>query len=183
MLGSALLLASLSGLAAATNLGGQGYVDLSVYGGIPSGLGAGILYGLPNDPAYSPQTAPSRNVWGSYFTGAGVNAVRAGGAQIPFPGYAVYVTKGDISGYRERFASTLRNYQDTMALNPNAIFVLLPHDLWGADGVTASTSVYPCDNGDCTTYRNFLNLLIGDLKSNGMTKNLHIDIWNEPDGS
>lgn len=150
---------------AQVNFGGKGYVDLGVYGGTPDGKGAGILYGMPNDPAYSPQTAPARSTWGSLFQGAGVSWVRAGGAQIPFGGYAADIANGGTTGYDNRFASARRNYQDMRALNPNAKFVLLPHDIWGADSVTTSTKVYPCDNNNCDQYGKFLDKLIADLKN------------------
>ncbi|SPO29088.1 uncharacterized protein UTRI_06037 [Ustilago trichophora] len=158
----------------AISLGGQGYVDLSVYGGVPAHLGAGILYGLPDGPAFSPDSAPT--LPSTLFPGAGINFERAGGAQIPFAGY----NGGNITGYKERFQSTLQNYQYATARG--AKFVLLPHDLWGADAATASTNVYPCDNNDCSQYGVFLEMLISDLKSNNMLPGLHIDLWNEPDG-
>ncbi|KAM3414306.1 hypothetical protein BST61_g10959 [Cercospora zeina] len=183
-LSSSLLAALLSVPATAqSNLGGQGYVDLAVYGGVPDRKAAGILYGLPNNPAYSPQSAPSRSIWGPFYQGAGISWVRAGGAQIPFPGYAGDVKSGNTTGFDNRFASALQNYQDTRALDPNTRFVLLPHDLWGADSVEASTTIFPCDNGDCAEWGRFLDKLIASLKENDMTTNLYIDIWNEPDGA
>lgn len=160
--------------AEAVNFGGQGYVDLSIYGGIPAHLGAGILYGIPDGPAFSPDPAPTLPA--NLFPDAGIKFGRGGGAQIPFQGY----NGGNLTGYRERFQSALEDYQYAAARG--AKFVLLPHDIWGADGTT-STSVYPCDNGDCTQYGVFLDMLISDLKLNNMTPGLHIDIWNEPDGS
>ena len=164
---------------AQSNLGGKGYVDLAVYGGTPDSKGAGILYGLPDGPGYSPSSAPPRTAWGSLFQNAGVSWVRAGGAQIPFPGYANDVQTGTTAGYDARFASFKQNYQDARALNPNTRIVLLPHDIWGADSTTSSTTIYPCDNGDCSQWGKFLDKLIADLKSNNLLQGLHIDIWNE----
>lgn len=149
----------------AQGLGGQGYVDLSIYGGIPDRKAAGIIYGLPNDPAYSPEQAPARSVWGPLYTGAGISWNRFGGAQIPFTGYAADVTNGNTTGYDGRFASTLRNYRDMRALDRSSKYVLLPHDIWGADSFNPATTIYPCDNGDCTQWGNFLTKLINDLKS------------------
>jgi hypothetical protein len=169
------LVLGLVGLAQGISLGGKGYVDLSVYGSSPAHLGAGILYGLPDDPAFSPDKAPV--LPSNLFPGAGINFERAGGAQTPYSGY----NGGNVTGYRYRFQSTLQNYQYASARG--AQFVLLPHDLWGADAATASTNTYPCDNGDCTAWGTFLDMLISDLKSNDMLNGLHIDIWNEPDGS
>lgn len=152
-------------VASQSNLGGQGYVDLSVYGGIPDAKAAGILYGIPNDPAYSPEQAPGTATWGKYFQEAGISWLRAGGAQIPFPGYAYDVVNGGTTGYDERFASFKQDYEETIALNPDTQYVLLPHDIWGADATQASNTIFPCDNGDCTQYGEFLDKLIGDLKS------------------
>ncbi|PPJ52836.1 hypothetical protein CBER1_11545 [Cercospora berteroae] len=183
MLTSSILAALLSVPASAqSNLGGQGYVDLAVYGGVPDRKGAGILYGLPNNPAYSPQSAPARSIWGPLYQGAGISWLRAGGAQIPFGGYAADVKSGNTTGFDNRFASALQNYRDARALDSNTRYVLLPHDIWGADSFEASTTIYPCDNGDCTEWGRFLDKLIARLKQNGMTTNLYIDIWNEPDG-
>ncbi|KAI5358664.1 putative glycoside hydrolase superfamily, glycoside hydrolase, family 5 [Septoria linicola] len=168
---------------AQSNLGGQGYVDLAVSGDVPDRKGAGILYGLPNNPAYSPQAAPSRSIWGGFYADAGISWLRAGGAQIPFPGYAADVSNRNTSGYDARFASTLSNYRDMRALDTNSRFVLLPHDIWGADSFESTTNIYPCDNGDCSEWGRFLDKLIASLKSNNMLTNLYIDIWNEPDGN
>ena len=55
-------------------------------------------------------------------------------------------------------------------------FVLLNHDLWGADG--ASISRYPGDNGSWTDYDNYLNRLFNDVRTAGIT--VQWDIWNEP---
>jgi hypothetical protein len=154
----------LSSANAQSSLGGKGYVDLAVYGGTPDGKGAGILYGLPNGPAYSPNQAPDRSTWGPLYTGAGIIWNRFGGAQTPFTGYAADVKNGNTTGYDGRFASTLQNYKDMQALDPKSKYVLLPHDIWGADSFDAATTIYPCDNGDCAEYGRFLTKLIGDLK-------------------
>ncbi|EPQ28692.1 uncharacterized protein PFL1_03995 [Pseudozyma flocculosa PF-1] len=156
-----------------SSLGGQGYVDLSVKGAAPKHLGAGILYGVPNDAAYTPDKAPV--LPSDLFNGAGINVVRAGGAQIKaYPGFV-----SSLEGYKGRFNSTLQNYRYARA--HGAQFVLLPHDLWGADSFNAAAKVYPCDNGNCDLYGKFLDQLISDLKSNDMLFGMHIDIWNEPD--
>ena len=154
----------LSSANAQSSLGGKGYVDLAVYGGTPDGKGAGILYGLPNGPAYSPNEAPDRSTWGPLYTGAGITWNRFGGAQTPFTGYAADVKNGNTTGYDGRFASTLQNYRDMQALDPKSKYVLLPHDIWGADSFNAAITIYPCDNGDCAEYGRFLTKLIGDLK-------------------
>ena len=73
----------------------------------------------------------------------------------------------------------MSNYQTTRKYG--GTFILLPHDLWGADGAQSSNAAYPGDNGDWASYDEFLTQLISDLEANDMTENLVIDIWNEPD--
>lgn len=80
---------------------------------------------------------------------------------------------------RSRFASALVNYKTTIA--HGGTFILLIHDLWGADGTQGSSAAYPGDNGDWSSWDSFLTQLNSDLNANGMTNKLVIDIWNEPD--
>jgi hypothetical protein len=72
---------------------------------------------------------------------------RAGGAQLNSGGYAT-----SVADYQTRWASTLAQYKRTAALG--GVFILLPHDLWGADGTTSQS--FPGDNGDWTTFDNCL---------------------------
>lgn len=55
------------------------------------------------------------------------------------------------------------------------------HDLWGADGGQGSSAPYPGDNGNWASWDQYLNQVISDMNANGMTTNVIIDIWNEPD--
>ncbi|MBO4275780.1 RICIN domain-containing protein, partial [Microbispora triticiradicis] len=55
-------------------------------------------------------------------------------------------------------------------------FVLLVHDLWGADGYAISR--FPGDNGNWTDYDNFLTRVINDVRATGAP--VQWDIWNEP---
>ena len=124
-----------------------GYIDLSVSGGVPDGSkspslahshllsvcplifillcfalpteASGIIYGVPNGPAFTPDPAPA--VPWDLFKGAGINYFRAGGAQIPAAGYS----SGNITAYRERLKSTKENYDGVLA-NGVRKFVLLP---------------------------------------------------------
>lgn len=86
-----------------------------------------------------------------------------------------------MSGYTERFQSALSNYRTTRKYGGE--FILLPHDLWGADGGEGSTSPFPGDNGNWTEMEAFWSQVISDLKANNMLDSLIIDLWNEPDGS
>lgn len=56
---------------------------------------------------------------------------------------------------------------------------LLIADIWGADG--SAKIAMPGDNGDWTSYDNFLTALINAINSNSMTAGLDLEIWNEPD--
>lgn len=56
--------------------------------------------------------------------------------------------------FRTRFASTLANYKTTIA--HGGTFILLIHDLWGADGTQGSSAPYPGDNGDWSSWDNYL---------------------------
>lgn len=42
---------------------------------------------------------------------------------------------------------------------------------------------YPGDDGDWTSYDEFLTHFITDMKAQHALEALSIDIWNEPDGS
>ncbi|KAH1315105.1 hypothetical protein KXV58_007839 [Aspergillus fumigatus] len=135
--------------------------------GKPQHLASGILYGLPDTPNQIPT---------KFYTDMGFNYNRAGGAQVPAPG------RGWIWGldeYKTRFASALSNYKTSR--QHGAKFIFLIHDLWGADGTQNSSAPYPGDNGDWTSWDNYLTHLLGDIKANRMTDGLIIDIWNEPD--
>lgn len=56
-------------------------------------------------------------------------------------------------------------------------------DVFKADGTQGSDGIWPCDNGDCTEWDNFLRQVVTDLKANNMIEGLEIDLWNEADSS
>jgi hypothetical protein len=137
-------------------------VDFSTANGTPLHRASGTIYGFTEDGSL-PQD--------HFYTDIGWHFERAGGAQLDNPG-------GWAAGkYDRRWASTLAQYKRTVALGGS--FVILNHDLWGADGTTSPS--FPGDNGNWTSYDAFLNRLISDVQANGMTPQW--DIWNEPDGS
>jgi hypothetical protein len=138
-------------------------VDFSTAGGAPGYRASGIIYGMtPNGSL--PQD--------HFFKDIKWHFMRAGGAQLNSGGYAT-----SLADYQTRWNSTLAQYKRTVALG--GTFVLLPHDLWGADGTT--TQGWPGDNGDWTQFDNFVTQLINDVRANNMT--VQWDLWNEPDGS
>ncbi|CAN8097450.1 unnamed protein product [Discula destructiva] len=133
--------------------------------GTPKHLASGTLYGLPDTVSQIPS---------KFFTDIGWNYERAGGAQSTGKGWIAGLT-----AYKQRFASVLANYQTTQA--QGGTFILLIHDLWGADGTQSSSAAYPGDNGVWTSWDSYLTQLFSDLDANSMTTSLVVDIWNEPD--
>ena len=155
---------------AACQAQGTATVDLSKEIGKPQALGSGFIYGWPDNGTHADNSIPDDLVTAIKF-----NSNRGGGAQIPSLGWAM----GGYEGYLGRFNSTLSNYLTTRKYD--ADFILLPHDLWGADGGQGSESPYPGDNGNWTEMELFWNQLVSDLKKNYMLEGLVIDVWNEPD--
>ncbi|MFJ3309563.1 RICIN domain-containing protein [Streptomyces sp. NPDC086549] len=138
-------------------------VDFATAGGAPTYHASGMIYGMTPDGSL-PQD--------HFFTDIKWHFMRAGGAQLNTGGYAT-----SLADYQTRWNSTLAQYKRTAALG--GTFVLLPHDLWGADGTTNQS--FPGDNGDWTQFDAFVTRLIGDVKANNMT--VEWDLWNEPDGA
>ncbi|MFI8932212.1 RICIN domain-containing protein [Streptomyces sp. NPDC053474] len=138
-------------------------VDFSAAGGAPTHRASGTLYGMTEDGSL-PQDHFYKDIKWKF--------LRAGGAQLDSPG-------GWVAGkYDRRWKSTLAQYKRTKALG--GTFVILPHDLWGADGTTKPT--FPGDNGDWSRFDAFYDRLLADAKAAGMT-DIQWDIWNEPDYS
>ncbi|MCW6010158.1 RICIN domain-containing protein [Micromonospora sp. CPCC 205371] len=134
-------------------------VNFSVAGGNPTYRASGWIYGMTEN-ASGPADHFYRDIKFRY--------MRAGGAQLGQPG-------GWVAGtYQRRWNSTLAQARRTIALGGQ--FVLLPHDLWGADGYPISR--FPGDNGNWTDYDAFLTRLISDVRAAGIT--VQWDIWNEP---
>ena len=124
----------------------------------PTHRASGWIYGMTENGAAPPD---------HFFTDVAYQAMRAGGAQLPGGGWVG-------GGYDRRWNATRAQMLRTRALGGK--FVLLPHDLWGADG--AAISRFPGDNGDWTDYDNFLTRVINDVKATGVP--VQWDIWNEP---
>jgi hypothetical protein len=131
-------------------------VNFSVAGGSPTYRGSGWIYGMTEDAS-----APADH----FYRDVKFRAMRAGGAQLDSPG-------GWVSGrYDRRWNATRAQLLRTRSLGGQ--FVLLVHDLWGADGFPISR--FPGDNGDWTDYDNFLTRLINDVRAP-----VQWDLWNEP---
>jgi hypothetical protein len=144
-------------------------IDFAMQLGTPTYRASGFIYGLSEDGAQPPQSLQSD---------IKTQFLRTGGAQLGCPnsGWA----NGGYDGYIRRWNSIAAYYQRARAIG--ATFILLPHDLWGAD-VVCPVPVWPGDNGDWTNFDNFIDQIISDMQANGMTgPDVHWDIWNEPDG-
>ncbi|KAJ5945958.1 hypothetical protein N7454_002797 [Penicillium verhagenii] len=126
-------------------------VNLALSKGSPIHWAAGFIYGIPDTADFIPD---------HWYTDMGFNYGRAGGAQLDAP------DRGWIWGlteYKGRLKSTLSNYNTCRKYG--ADFILLPHDIWGTDHANSST-VWPGDDGDWTSYDLFLKTLMADLKAN-----------------
>ncbi|WP_416968703.1 RICIN domain-containing protein [Streptomyces sp. 4F14] len=136
-------------------------VDFATAGGAPAYRASGTLYGM---------TENGRLPQDHFYTDVKWKFMRAGGAQLDSPG-------GWVAGkYDRRWNATLAQYRRTKSLG--GTFVILPHDLWGADGTTAPR--FPGDGGNWSDFDAFYTRLLNDVKAAGAT-DIQWDIWNEPD--
>ena len=133
-------------------------VDFSQANGTPTYRASGWIYGMTENGTNPPD---------SFYRDVKFQAMRAGGAQLPGGGWVG-------GGYDRRWNATSAQAKRTAALGGK--FVLLNHDLWGADG--AAIARFPGDNGDWSDYDRFLDRVFADVRAAGIT--VEWDIWNEP---
>lgn len=140
-------------------------VDFKEVLGAPTYRASGFIYGLSEDGRLPEQRLQ---------TDIKTQFIRAGGAQLGCP------NGGFVNGqYTQRWNTVKAYYLRTKAIG--AKFILLPHDLWGADAV-CEVPRWPGDDGDWTEFDRFLSQVIKDAKASGMTgPDVQWDIWNEPD--
>ena len=140
-------------------------IDFATQLGRPTYRASGFIYGLSEDG-----TQPKQKLQDDIK----VQFIRAGGAQLGCP------EGGFVNGqYARRWNSVKGYYARTKAIG--ARFILLLHDLWGADAVCNIPS-WPGDDDDWTEFTQFMGQVIEDAKANGMTgPDVQWDIWNEPD--
>ena len=120
-------------------------VNFSASAGTPTYRASGWIYGMTEDASGPPD---------HFFTDVKFRYMRAGGAQLDSPG-------GWVSGrYDRRWTATRAQLLRTRALGGD--FVLLVHDLWGADGYPISR--FPGDNGNWTDYDAFLARVVSDVR-------------------
>ncbi|KAH7122116.1 glycoside hydrolase superfamily [Dactylonectria estremocensis] len=147
---------------------GTATVFLDEPSGKPEKLASGFIYGLPDNVDGTANT----DIPQKYFKDMGFNYCRAGGAQAPAKGWA-------LNQYEGRWKSALSNYRTTR--RHGGKFILLIHDLWGADGTQGAGFPYPGDKGSWKKWNQFLDQVFEDIRENNMIPGLEIDIWNEPD--
>jgi glycosyl hydrolase family 39 (putative alpha-L-iduronidase) len=140
-------------------------VDFAAQLGHPTYRASGFIYGISEDGT-RPEQELQKDIK--------VQFIRAGGAQLGCP------EGGFVNGrYTRRWNSVKSYYARTKAIG--AKFILLPHDLWGADAV-CNVPRWPGDGGDWAEFTQFMGQVIDDAKANGMTgPDVQWDIWNEPD--
>ncbi|MFB6307992.1 MAG: RICIN domain-containing protein [Haloarculaceae archaeon] len=128
---------------------------------------SGLLYGLSNDGS-----APG-DVWlESFDHGLQVG----GGARIGDGGY------GTGTDYAARWDQVEQQYQRVTNPPHNAEYCIRMSDLWGADATQADSDPHPGDNGDWSTYYDFLDQVMADIDAAGMARDeIQYEIWNEPD--
>ncbi|KAH6962497.1 glycoside hydrolase family 39 protein [Ilyonectria sp. MPI-CAGE-AT-0026] len=149
---------------------GTATVNLAVSNGAANALGSGFIYGFPDNG-----TSVSTAIPDHFLTDIRFQTGRAGGAQTDSDGWM----NSGRAGYTGRLDSTLSNYRTARKFG--AQFIMLPHDMWGAQGGMSETDLHPGDNGDWTEMERFLDQLISDMQANDMLDGVIIDLWNEPD--
>ncbi|KAH7071243.1 glycoside hydrolase superfamily [Paraphoma chrysanthemicola] len=152
---------------------GTATVSLASPSGTPSHLASGFIYGIPDNG-----TSISTAIPDNFYRDFGFRACRAGGAQLVAPNRGWAFGEQEYTG---RWASTLSNYRTSRKFG--ADFIVLVHDLWGADSLEANTISYPGDNRDWSSFERFTDRLISDMQRDGVSDGVVLDIWNEPDGS
>jgi hypothetical protein len=146
-------------------------VDLAGQGAAPTAVGSGFLYGLSQDGS-----APADSLLQPLKPGL----FRGGGARIAGAGWLGDGYRAG-SGYRIRINSALSQARRVTAPSYHATYHLLVSDVWGADTTQPASTVYPCDNGDCSNWKAFVDQLVSDVQASGVP--VSYDIWNEPDGT
>jgi hypothetical protein len=164
---STLGLPGFNALSIAQRAKGAATVDLSKTVGPAEQVASGWIYGFPDNGIEAQISIPD-----SFIQDVKFGASRAGGAQLP--------ARGWWNGYDEyvpRLNSTISNYRSTRKYGGD--FIVLVHDLWGADGT--KIPLYPGDDGDWTETDKFLQQVVDDIQSNDILEGLVLDIWNEPE--
>jgi len=144
-------------------------VDLSTVTGPATGVGQGILYGITEDGS---QPADE------YVEPLNLNAFRGGGW---FAGGWIRdgYTYGDAT--KSEVASIIAQAKRLKASsgNPDFQYQVIVSDLFGSTGGAPANTRWPCTDGDCSNWLEFIDTAVGALQESGI--NFAYDIFNEPD--
>jgi hypothetical protein len=143
-------------------------VNLATVTGPATGVGEGFLYGISQDG-----TQPADE----YLQPLGVNAFRGGG----WVESGAWVRDGYTYGANTQTnVATIIAQAKRLTQAPYHVqYQVLLSDVWGANGGQPSNSVYPCTNGNCSSWITFIDDVVGALQASGLK--FSYDIWNEPD--
>ncbi|CAH0052002.1 unnamed protein product [Clonostachys solani] len=153
------------------DVAGTAVVNLAQRQGETKFLGSGFIYGFPDNNDSADTSIPEHFVKDIKF-----RTCRGGGSQISYEGWAI----GGLEQYRGRFASMLSNYRSTINYGGDG-YLLMPSDLWGAQGGAPEGFPFPGDNGDWSEMEKFLRQIVADVKEHNMIDGVVFDLWNEPD--
>jgi hypothetical protein len=146
-------------------------VNLASAEGAMTGVGEGFLYGLSQDGS-----APGDN----YLSPLGVTLMRGGGAHIAGDGWIGDGYQAG-TGYQARITSIIDQAKRVTQSPYHAEYVLMLSDLWGADLTQSSSALYPCNNGDCSSWITFIDDTVAAMQAAGVT--VTYEPYNEPNGS
>jgi hypothetical protein len=132
-----------------------------------TGVGEGFLYGITLDGTQPPD---------QLLQPLGITAYRGGG----------HASGGWIADGYQYGSGTRADVNDAIAqanrlTRPpyHAQYQAILSDIYGADAGQPATTVWPCDNGDCSNWVTFIDAVVGALQGSGLT--FAYDVWNEPD--
>ncbi|WP_425956069.1 CBM35 domain-containing protein [Xylanimonas sp. McL0601] len=144
-------------------------VDLSTVTGPATGVGQGILYGITEDGSQPGD---------EYVQPLNLNAFRGGGwfsGGWIRDGYTYGdATKAEVASIIAQ-AKRLRQSSG----NPDFQYQVIVSDLFGSTGGAPANTLWPCTDGDCSNWLEFIDTAVGALEESGI--DFAYDIFNEPD--
>jgi ricin-type beta-trefoil lectin protein len=163
------LVAGLALLLAANIIGSAaGYaaslsVDVASPRGLSTGVGQGFLYGFTGDGSQP----------GNQFVSPlHINAFRSGGHVS-----GGWIADGFVFGSATQ--AEIKSVISTATRLRAAQYQVILSDMYGATGGQPTTTLFPCDNGDCSNWVNYLDAVLPRLQQTGL--NFVYEVWNEPD--
>jgi hypothetical protein len=142
-------------------------VDLASSRGPSTQVGEGVLYGISQDGS---QPADQ------FLQPLRINAFRGGGW---FSGGWIKDNYRFGSATQADITSITAQARRLNAAGNQPQYQVLLSDLYGLNGGQPSSTVYPCDNGNCANWVTFIDSTVTALQATGLT--FAYDIDNEPD--